>query len=245
MNDNPDENQAPAEVLGAAVAPRGAGSITVAGLIVMYASVASFGGVGFLLYRAREHPPVPASASAPLQAPVSALSQYGPELLLCAIGVFTGLLSVKLLRAGGLSPSDPLPVVNPVEWKILSNAITTNQDDPVGQYIRLSSLTGATGLFTKLGLSGLPLATIGLTLFFAVASIFVPGGKFYELTQLTLGAFVGSFVQKQVGALRDAAANSPPAGSASSGTTDGSGSSAKTSAPASAEVERPRQQETA
>jgi len=141
-----------------ATAARGTAIITWAGLIIIYLSVAAFGLVGFLLYRTA------GLARADLY-------KYTPEFMVSAIGVFAALLGVKLVRAGGLSPSDPLPVVNPVEWRILSAALTKCDEDPIGQYIRLSSLTGATGFFTKLGLSGLPLATIALTLFFALGSL--------------------------------------------------------------------------
>lgn len=134
------------------------------------------------------------------------------------VGVFLAAIGVKLVRAGGLAPSDPLPVVNPLEWRVLAETIKNHQDDPIGQYIRLSSLTGATGWFTKVGISGLPLATISLTMFFAVVAIAVPGptaAKFIELTQLTLGAFIGSFVQKQVGAFREAVKEATSMSSAS------------------------------
>jgi hypothetical protein len=180
-------------------------SITFAGLIMIYTSLAAFGTAAYFVYKS---------------AGGHDLTNYVPGGFASGIGVFSALLGVKLVRAGGLSPSDPLPVVNPVEWKILAAAITDNKDDPVGQYIRLSSLTGATGLFTKLGLSGLPLATIGLTIFFAVISLFADKGlHFYELTQLTLGAFIGSFVQKQVGAIRDGGAKGPGSLGGSGGST--------------------------
>lgn len=169
--------------------------VTWAGLVIIYVSVAAFVFGGYLLYNGE---------------PRTQLSQYTPELIVCAVGFFTALLGVKLVRAGGVTPSDPLPVVNATEWNILARAISSHPDDPIGQYIRLSSLTGVTGLFTKLGLSGLPLATIGLTILFAIMSVAVQTedaqSRFYELTQLTLGAFIGSFVQRQVAALRDAAA---------------------------------------
>jgi hypothetical protein len=168
----------------------GARSLTWSGLVLIYAAVGAFAAVAYYSWTlrtfARPH-----------------FYQYTPELLGCGVGIFAALLGVKLIRAGGTSPSDPLPVVNPKEWQILAGAMN-NREDPIGEYIRLSSLTGATGFFRKLDLAGLPLATIALTIFFAVGSLMFPDRKFYELTQLTLGAFIGSFVQKQVGALREA-----------------------------------------
>lgn len=192
---------------------RGTAIITWAGLIIIYLAVAAFGLVGFLLYDTKGIDRV-------------TIYKYTPEFIICAVGVFAALLGVKLVRAGGLSPSDPLPVVNPHEWRILSAALTKCEDDPIGQYIRLSSLTGATGFFTKLGLSGLPLATIALTLFFAIGSLVAPDeARFYDLTQLTLGAFIGSFVQKQVGALQKPSPSSTGPGSGTVAGGPGSGSS--------------------
>jgi hypothetical protein len=55
--------------------------------------------------------------------------------------------------------------------------------------------SGATGTFTKIGLTGLPLATILLTIFLGVAGLV--NAQFFDLAKLTLGAFLGSFVQRQ------------------------------------------------
>jgi hypothetical protein len=62
--------------------------------------------------------------------------------------------------------------------------------------VRLSSLSGFTGAFQKMGLTGLPLATVTLTLIFAGLAIY-DKQSFLDLAKLTLGAFIGSFVQKQ------------------------------------------------
>jgi len=72
----------------------------------------------------------------------------------------------------------------------------------VDQYVRLCSLSGFTGTFTKLGLTGLPLTTVALTLIFAGLALLPTDPEsqksFFDLTKLTLGAFIGSFVQRQV-----------------------------------------------
>src|SRR4051794_27472114 len=52
-------------------------------------------------------------------------------------------------------------------------------------------------LFTKLGLTGLPLATISLTIIFSLLATANPG-TFLDLAKLTLGAFIGSYVQRNV-----------------------------------------------
>ncbi len=66
----------------------------------------------------------------------------------------------------------------------------------IAQYIRLANLSGPTGLMVKLGITGLPLATVMLTLVFVIVELLVPGRGFMDLAKLTLGAFIGSFVQR-------------------------------------------------
>jgi hypothetical protein len=125
------------------------------------------------------------------------LSSYLPEIILFAVAAFTALLGVSLLRATGLASLAPGPVINPEEWTDLKQKVTEGNEEAVTQYVRLRSLTGFTGLFTKLGIQGLPLATIALTVFFSL--MFLDHTEFLDLAKLTLGAFIGSFVQKQVG----------------------------------------------
>jgi hypothetical protein len=62
-------------------------------------------------------------------------------------------------------------------------------------YILLRSLGGIPGTFTKMGLTGLPLATLALTIFLVVVGLY--NDKLLDLAQLSLGAFIGSYVQKR------------------------------------------------
>ena len=98
---------------------------------------------------------------------------------------------------------------------MLEELIKQENSKGIELYIRLSSLGGPTGTATKLGLTGLPLATIGLTLIFAIIALFEPA--FLDLVKLTLGAFIGSFVQRSGEAIERAvranASGTPPAGS--------------------------------
>jgi len=89
---------------------------------------------------------------------------------------------------------------------LLENLIREANEKAIDQYVRLSSLSGATGTATKLGLTGLPLATVGLTIFFSAISIFGAQG-FLDLAKLTLGAFIGSFVQRAVSGERQTSAS--------------------------------------
>ncbi|MGK7881090.1 MAG: hypothetical protein AB4060_13450 [Crocosphaera sp.] len=59
-----------------------------------------------------------------------------------------------------------------------------------------------TGFFTKIGIIGLPLATIILTLIFQVLAITnidneAASNRLFDFANLTLGAFLASYVQKK------------------------------------------------
>ncbi|MGA1801227.1 hypothetical protein [Rhizobium sp. HT1-10] len=113
-------------------------------------------------------------------------------LTLCAL-IFA-YIGYRLTVASGATAA---PVIPPQDYELLSPLISEGKTESIDQYVRLSSLTKFTGTFTQLGLTGLPLATIFLTLFFSVLTI-IGGSSFLDLTKLTLGAFIGSFVQRQV-----------------------------------------------
>ncbi|TBB44212.1 hypothetical protein ELH49_09290 [Rhizobium ruizarguesonis] len=113
--------------------------------------------------------------------------------IICLICAFTcSILGVRLLNSSGAVATH---VIAPQDYPLLGPAIAAGNADAIGQFIRLSSLSGATGTFTKIGLTGLPLATIVLTLILALLGIF--NDQFFDLAKLTLGAFLGSFVQRQ------------------------------------------------
>jgi hypothetical protein len=77
-------------------------------------------------------------------------------------------------------------VIMAEDRSLLEELIKNGNEKGIDQYVRLSSLTGTTGTATKLGLSGLPLATVGLTLFFSIIAVFHADG-FMDLAKLTLG----------------------------------------------------------
>lgn len=166
----------------------GRSSLAFAGIGLIYGAVALFGFVCYLLVQDDTRHSERATT----------LADFTPELILSAIGLVGALLGVQLLRSVGLSRGQqPGRVINSEEWAAISDQVKAGQEEAVTQYIRLTSLSGFTGAFTKLGLTGLPLATIGLTLFFSILAISYP--PFMDLAKLTLGAFIGSFVQKQAG----------------------------------------------
>ncbi|MFG1268636.1 hypothetical protein V5F40_11790 [Xanthobacter sp. DSM 14520] len=120
------------------------------------------------------------------------ISQYLPLVVLLIASFICALIGTRLLRSSGVVST---PVIAPQDYGILGPAISAGNDRAIDQFVRLSSLSGITGTFTKIGLTGLPLATIVLTILLAFGSIY--NGQLLELAKLTLGAFLGSFVQRQ------------------------------------------------
>jgi hypothetical protein len=116
---------------------------------------------------------------------------------LIVVGVVAAVLGKGLLTTVRLAetrsiPSEDLPLVQ--------QAVIDGKSEPIDQYVRLRSLSGMSGTFTKLGISGLPLTTVGLTLIFSFVSLLptTNAQSFLDLAKQTLGAFIGSFVQRQV-----------------------------------------------
>jgi hypothetical protein len=130
---------------------------------------------------------------------VALAALYLPHVLLFVTTIASGFIGYKLVVAAGASPENPIP---PSNYTLLAPLIHEGKAESIDQYVRLSSLSGFTGFFTKLGLTGLPLTTVALTLFFAMLALLPIGDEsqksFFDLTKLTLGAFIGSFVQRQV-----------------------------------------------
>jgi len=160
---------------------RGRMLVTSGGLVLVGFALIAFAAAAFRLFGDAER--------------IRGWEGYIPELLLCGIAMFGAVLGVSLLRIGGLVGTEPNRVINEHEWQEIQKSVCHGDEGAVNLYVRLTGLTGITGFFTKLGLTGLPLATIGLTIFFSV--MFFNSPEFMDLAKLTLGAFIGSFVQRQ------------------------------------------------
>jgi hypothetical protein len=122
------------------------------------------------------------------------LSVFLAPLMILLSGIVCTFVGIRLLKAAGIVTQRVIPEH---DYDLLSSAIREGNEKAVSEYIRLSSLAGMTGTFTRVGLTGLPLATILLTILLAILGVFEQ--KFFDLAQLTLGAFIGSYVQKRQG----------------------------------------------
>jgi hypothetical protein len=116
---------------------------------------------------------------------------FGDDLLIIFSAIFLTIAGMRLLGKGG---KGVLNIIPENDRQLLGPLIQEGKKEAIDQYIRLSALGGFTGTFQKIGFTGLPLATAILTLIFSALSFKEP--DFLELAKLTLGAFIGSFVQK-------------------------------------------------
>jgi hypothetical protein len=162
--------------------------LAASGVCLIVASVASF--VTIIFTELRETKLIPNNW-------LGLLSRESSTIVLLIIGIVCALLGKRLLTTtqnalARTIPGDDIPMVQ--------DAVIAGKPDPIDQYVRLRSLTGWAGTFTKLGVTGLPLVTVFLTLVFSLISL-LPYDKatgFLDLAKLTLGAFIGSFVQRNV-----------------------------------------------
>ena len=119
------------------------------------------------------------------------IQHYTMEIFVLIGAVITGNLGLRLLLGANPNSREIIPAK---DRALLEPLIKDANKEAITQYVVLSSLSGFTGTFQKIGFSGLPLATVTLTLVFSLLSFF--NSDFMELAKLTLGAFIGSFVQK-------------------------------------------------
>lgn len=107
------------------------------------------------------------------------------------------LLGLRLLTTTQTALARTIPKD---DLTMVQDAVINGKSEPIDQYVRLRSLAGWAGTFTKLGITGLPLVTVVLTLIFSLIALLPlsQANAFLDLAKLTLGAFIGSFVQRNV-----------------------------------------------
>src|ERR1044072_4308572 len=134
------------------------GVIQTAGLIFsLAASVAFFYGI-FSLIVAGTSTRI-ASAAGPVDIWREVVLPYFGVIIICFIGMLCAMFALRLFsKAGSLSSQ----VIRPEDRALLEPLIKEPRKDAIAEYIRLASLSGFSGTFTKLGFTGLPLATVAL-----------------------------------------------------------------------------------
>jgi hypothetical protein len=173
--------------------------IAYSGLLFMFVSIVSFAGIVWWLTR------IGASISSeealvPSQLMAKFTIAYMPTIIMFLSGIITAIVGSALLNTAGAAGRD---VISKQDYPLLSGLIRAEKEKGIDLYIRLNGLTGLPGFFTKVGISGLPLATIGLTAFFTLFGLLPnANSKLFDLANLTLGAFLGSYVQRQISTSR-------------------------------------------
>jgi len=165
--------------------------LALCGYLFILASVFSFAIMGFLKVWSARY------GGLRYESWLDLVSRELTTIIFLIIGIVTALLGQRLLTTVGMPyartiPRDDLPLVE--------DAVKQGKPEPIDQYVRIRSLSGWAGNFTKLGITGLPLTTVFLTLIFSAVSLLPSqtAKSFLDLAKLTLGAFIGSFVQRQV-----------------------------------------------
>jgi hypothetical protein len=95
------------------------------------------------------------------------LHHYADTFLSIFLVVFFALVGLRLLGAAGTIAPKAIPSE---DRALLEPLVREANKEAINQYVILSSLSGLTGTFQKIGFSGLPLATSVLTLLFCALS---------------------------------------------------------------------------
>jgi hypothetical protein len=169
--------------------------LAIGGYVFLAVSVLGFATAAIMAATHKEKPPYPSDASTQ-QVVVIALSFYLPELIGFVVGLVAATVGYALLRSAGKAQREVIPSNDAT---LLGELLKSGNKAGLEGYIELASLSGFVGFCMKLGIGGLPLATIGLTIFFTVVGAFANNSPpfFFDLAKLTLGAFIGSYVQGQ------------------------------------------------
>jgi len=122
----------------------------------------------------------------------------GPVVLLVA-----AVLGIVLGRSiMGKAIDATADIIPKADRETLHPLIADGNEKGINQYIRLASLTGVSGFFTKLGFTGMPLVTAILGVLLILLAMIETDDKMapqlLDLAKLVIGAFIGSFVQKKV-----------------------------------------------
>ena len=173
------------------------GALTFSGLVLMYVSAAALFILVLYTYIRRDLVPPNIDFNSQPAVINYYLSVYSGQILMLLTALLSASIGYGLLRAAGTATKDTIP---PKDYELIKQMLLTNNQEGINNYVKLSSLSGWIGAFTKLGLPGLPLATIALTLFFAILAIAMQNTQIstslFDLAKLTLGAFIGSYVQR-------------------------------------------------
>jgi len=159
------------------------------------ASVLCFGTIAFLKIQDSFYRPSNEKVATFLEL----LQRESTAISLLVIALVAAMIGKSLLTSVRLADARTIPYE---DLPLVRQAVIDGKTEPIDQYVRLRALSGIAGNFTKLGITGLPLTTVVLTLVFSAIALLpidkATAASFLDLAKLTLGAFIGSFVQGRV-----------------------------------------------
>jgi hypothetical protein len=169
--------------------------LTLCGYAFVMVSVLCFGTIAYL----KLHESITRTSLIRAESWLDLVQQEGATLSLLLIAVIAAILGKNMLNSTQIANARTIPYE---DLPLVKQAVIDGKSEPIDQYVRLRALSGMSGNFTKLGVTGLPLTTVFLTLVFSAIAIFSidknTSTSFLDLAKLTLGAFIGSFVQGRV-----------------------------------------------
>lgn len=169
-------------------------ALVYSGLLFMFISMCSFAGIVWWLFKFGGM--MPWSAERGSTELMWYVGGYMPAIIMFLSAIICAVVGYNLLSAAGAATKEVIPRN---DYELLSALVAEEKEKGIDLYVRLNSLSGPTGFFTKIGITGLPLATIALSLIFTLLGLTqTTGTKLFDLANLTLGAFLGSYVQRQV-----------------------------------------------
>jgi hypothetical protein len=175
------------------------GAIQAAGIIFsLAAAIAFFYGI-FSLIASSSQREVLQRGTGSVDVWRDVLLPYFGVLVVIFVGIACAFFALRLFSKAGSLTSQ---VIRPEDRRLLEPLICEPKREAISEYIRLASLSGFSGTFTKLGFTGLPLATVVLTLLLLGISVSPVDEEtrkgVFDMAKLTLGAFLGSFVQRNI-----------------------------------------------
>ena len=191
------EENAPNSMLGDRV-------ITLGGYGLIMTSVLCFGAIAYIKLRASIY----GVKVLQFESWIDLVQSETTTISLIIIAIVAASLGKSLVTTVRLAGARTIPYE---DLPLIQQAVIDGKSEPVDQYVRLRSLSGMSGTFTKLGITGLPLTTVLLTLIFSFIALLPieQAASFLDLAKLTLGAFIGSFVQRQVEQRRQESSQAP------------------------------------
>jgi len=179
-----------------------AGAGKVMGSVGVLFSVIAAGTIGYVLYSlVTGGAKTSASANTDFNVWRDVVAANFTLITMVVIGFFFASFAANLLSKAGLLKASG-QVIRQEDGPHLWPLVEAANKDAITEYIRLAALSGFSGAFTRIGFTGLPLVTVALTLILLAVAVALSDSDMqksvFDMAKLTLGAFLGSFVQRNI-----------------------------------------------